>query len=127
MKCGACGVELRANARFCDMCGTKVDRRCPSCGGVIRDVARFCDLCGKALTDAPAPAMPTRQAGIAAGRLHTVAWKPDGCVLACGDDQFGQCRVEDWRDIVGCAAGKFHTVGVRADGRAVAIDRKSVV
>ena len=45
-KCKACGVELRPGARFCDMCGTKVERICPHCGGVLRDQAKYCDLCG---------------------------------------------------------------------------------
>ena len=44
--CKACGVELRQGARFCDMCGTKVEKICPSCGAVLRDQAKFCDLCG---------------------------------------------------------------------------------
>lgn len=34
--CKACGVELRQGARFCDMCGAKVEKICPSCG-------RFCE------------------------------------------------------------------------------------
>ena len=44
--CKACGVELRQGARFCDMCGAKVEKICPSCGEVLREQAKFCDLCG---------------------------------------------------------------------------------
>ncbi len=51
-RCKACGVELRQGARFCDMCGTKVEKICPSCGETLRDQAKFCDLCGvKLYTD----------------------------------------------------------------------------
>ncbi len=57
---------------------------------------------------------------VAAGRLHTVALREDGTVLAAGDDQFGQCQVGDWKDIVYIAAGKYHTLGVREDGTVVA-------
>lgn len=37
---------------------------------------------------------------LAAGRNHTVALKSDGTVLAVGDNNCGQCNVNDWRDIV---------------------------
>ena len=119
-KCKACGVELRPGARFCDMCGTKVDKICPNCGEVLRDQAKFCDLCGFKL---PLDQLLTRKkvrGMVAAGRLHTVALREDGTVLAAGDDQFGQCQVGDWKDIVYIAAGKYHTLGVREDGTVVA-------
>ena len=132
LNCAACGVELRPGARFCDMCGAKVVTRCPACGAVLRDVARFCDLCGTPLSEgAVAPEATVAQplalsqrpasAGVAAGRLHTVAWRKDGSVLACGDDQFGQCQVAGWTDIVSAACGKYHTVGLRSDGTVVAL------
>ena len=119
-KCKACGVELRPGARFCDMCGTKVERICPHCGGVLRDQAKYCDLCGIKLPLEQKIARPKVRGMVAAGRLHTVALREDGTVLATGDNQFGQCDVETWSDIVTIAAGKYHTVGVRKDGTVVA-------
>ena len=110
-KCKACGVELRPGARFCDMCGTKVERICPHCGGVLRDQAKYCDLCGIKLPLEQKIARPKVRGMVAAGRLHTVALREDGTVLATGDNQFGQCDVETWSDIVTIAAGKYHTVG----------------
>lgn len=115
-KCKACGVELRPGARFCDMCGTKVERICPHCGGVLRDQAKYCDLCGIKLPLEQKIARPKVRGMVAAGRLHTVALREDGTVLATGDNQFGQCDVETWSDIVTIAAGKYHTVGV-SEGR----------
>lgn len=83
-KCKACGVELRPGARFCDMCGTKVERICPRCGGVLRDQAKYCDLCGIKLPLEQKIARPKVRGMVAAGRLHTVAlrrmapfWPPE--------------------------------------------------
>ena len=36
VKCRACGMDLRPGARFCDRCGTKVEKICPACGAVLR-------------------------------------------------------------------------------------------
>lgn len=66
---------------------------------------------------------------LAAGRRHTVGLKPDGTVIAAGDNTCGQCGVDGWREIVSVAAasvhvarntGNAHTVGLRADGTVVA-------
>ena len=49
MKCTKCGTELRGNAVFCDVCGTKAVPnviRCKSCGYALRDISQFCDKCG---------------------------------------------------------------------------------
>ncbi len=52
---------------------------------------------------------------------HTVGLKADGTVVAVGDNDFGQCDVSDWVDIVSIAAGSDHTVGLKADGTVVAV------
>ena len=57
---------------------------------------------------------------IAAGYEHTVGLRLDGTVVATGSNEFGQCNVSGWTDIVAIAAGKHHTVGLRADGTLVA-------
>ena len=51
---------------------------------------------------------------------HTVAVKNDGTVLATGNNQHGQCNVDDWSDIIAISAGFQHTVGLKADGTVVA-------
>lgn len=58
---------------------------------------------------------------IVAGREHTVGLRPDGTAFAAGDNDFGQCDVSDWTDIVSVAAGDYHTVGLRLNGTVVAV------
>lgn len=53
------------------------------------------------------------------GRGHIVALKSDGHVIAAGDNEFGQCEVSEWKDIVAIAAGDYHTVGLKSDGTVV--------
>ena len=57
---------------------------------------------------------------IAAGRNHVVALRRDGRVIAAGNNDKGQCNVQDWTDIIAVAAGFEYTVGLRADGTVVA-------
>jgi len=57
---------------------------------------------------------------IAAGRNHVVALCRDGTVVAAGNNDKGQCNVQDWADIVAVAAGFEYTVGLRSDGTVVA-------
>jgi len=58
---------------------------------------------------------------IAAGAYHTAGLKTDGTVVAVGNNEYDQCNVADWRDIVAVAAGEEHTVGLKADGSVVAV------
>ena len=47
--CASCGQDLRAGAKFCDGCGTRVDMvpKCSKCGQDLRAGAKFCDGCGQ--------------------------------------------------------------------------------
>ena len=58
---------------------------------------------------------------LAAGSCHTVGLKADGTVAAVGDNEYGQCDVSGWADIVAVSAGELHTVGLKADGTVVAV------
>jgi alpha-tubulin suppressor-like RCC1 family protein len=67
---------------------------------------------------------------IAAGRRHSVGLKSDGTVTAVGDNNYGQCNVSDWCDIVAVAAsnvhmatntGNAHTIGLKSCGTVVAV------
>ena len=62
---------------------------------------------------------------IAAGGRHTVGIRPDGTVVATGNNDEGQCNVEGWTDIVHVAAGFSHTVGLKDDGTVVATGRNA--
>ncbi len=89
-------------------------------------------------TQTPAPALQTtspaetpasvattqvREVGqyhVAAGYHHTVFLRPDGTVLAYGDNSYGQTEVSQWRDVVAVAAGAYHTIGLTRDGHVLA-------
>ena len=58
---------------------------------------------------------------LAAGDDHTVGLKTDGTVVAVGDNEYGQCDVGGWRDVVAVSAWVGHTVGLKADGTVVAV------
>jgi len=52
---------------------------------------------------------------------HTVGLKADGTVVAVGNNDYGQCNVSGWGDIVAIATGSGHTVGLKTDGTVVAV------
>ena len=58
---------------------------------------------------------------VAAGEGHTVGLRSDGTVVALGDNDYGQCNVGDWRDIIRVAAGYAHTIGLKSGGSIVAV------
>ena len=58
---------------------------------------------------------------IAAGGYHTAAVREDGTVMAVGSNEYGECDVSGWTDIVAISAGTHHTVGLKADGTVVAV------
>lgn len=55
------------------------------------------------------------------GSLHTVAVRTDGTVVATGNNEYGQCNVSDWTDIVSISASGNFTVGLKQDGTVVAV------
>jgi uncharacterized repeat protein (TIGR02543 family) len=57
---------------------------------------------------------------IAAGGRHTVGIRPDGTVVATGNNDDGQCNVDGWTNILHVAAGFSHTVGLEEGGTVVA-------
>ena len=62
---------------------------------------------------------------VSAGGNHTVGLKSDGTVVAVGANEYGQCDVADWTDIVAVSAGGEHTVGLKSDGTVVAVGSNS--
>ena len=57
---------------------------------------------------------------IAGGGRHTVGVRPDGTVVATGNNDDGQCNVGGWTSISLVAAGFSHTVGLKEGGAVVA-------
>jgi alpha-tubulin suppressor-like RCC1 family protein len=49
-----------------------------------------------------------------------VGLKSDGTVVAVGRNDYVQCNIGGWRDIVQVAGGGEHTVGLKSDGTVVA-------
>ncbi|KPK61765.1 MAG: hypothetical protein AMK73_07755 [Planctomycetes bacterium SM23_32] len=53
VRCGRCGHECPADARFCLRCGARLPGRCPSCARPAAPGDRFCTACGAALDPTP--------------------------------------------------------------------------
>ena len=51
---------------------------------------------------------------------HILICKPDGTVVARGQNFSGECNVDDWDHIVSVKAGTGHSLGLREDGTVVA-------
>lgn len=69
--CPNCGAEVGLTSKFCDRCGTPIDRSalegdqgaqkqlvCPSCGTALEPTALFCDNCGTKLETVPEQEKP---------------------------------------------------------------------
>ena len=61
---------------------------------------------------------------VSSGYSHVVALRADGTVLACGDNQHGECNVSSWRNMVAVAAGFQFTVGLQGNGTVLAVGNK---
>ena len=58
---------------------------------------------------------------ISAGGLHTVAVKGSGFVAVTGHNNYGQCNVGDWDNVMAVSAGSYHTAAIFADGTCGAV------
>jgi len=56
---------------------------------------------------------------IACSMYHCVAVKPDGTVVAVGKNDYGQCNVGGWKDIVQVVCDAFGTAGLTSRGTVV--------
>ena len=54
---------------------------------------------------------------------HTLFCMPDGTVKALGGNEYGQCGVDGWRNVVAVAASSSHSLGLRSDGKVYAAGR----
>ena len=62
MECPRCQAQYRADAIFCEECGSRLETACASCGEANRLSAKFCRKCGQPLghTDAASPVFPAK-------------------------------------------------------------------
>lgn len=58
---------------------------------------------------------------VAVGDYHTLGLRSNGRVVAAGNNNYGQCDVGNWRDIIQIAAGAYHTLGLKSDGTVLAV------
>ena len=68
------------------------------------------------------PAIVTPTSGSAG---YVVGLRTDGTVIAAGKNNYGQCDVNRWKDIIEVAAGEYHTVGLKADGTVIAVGKNN--
>ena len=52
---------------------------------------------------------------------HTLVCRQDGTVTAVGDNEYGQCMVQEWENIAAVSAGRGHSLGLRLDGKVYAV------
>ena len=66
-------------------------------------------------------AFPSPQTAISGvQQSHTLFCMPDGTVKALGGNQYGQCLVQGWQNVVAVAASPSHSLGLRSDGKVYA-------
>ena len=56
---------------------------------------------------------------IAVGPSHSVGVREDGTVVATGKNDYGECDVQDWKQIIAVKACQRHTMGLKADGTVI--------
>jgi class 3 adenylate cyclase/tetratricopeptide (TPR) repeat protein len=49
--CPSCNFQNRENAKFCAVCGAKLELVCPKCENNLRLEAKFCDECGQKVSE----------------------------------------------------------------------------
>jgi hypothetical protein len=57
---------------------------------------------------------------ISTSSKHTVGVKLDGTVVTDGSNEYGQCDVSSWQDIVAVSANNSHTIGLKSNGNVLA-------
>ena len=58
---------------------------------------------------------------ITSSNYHVVGLRNDDTVVAVGNNQYGECNVETWKNIKAITSGVFVTIGVKKDGTLVAV------
>jgi class 3 adenylate cyclase len=58
MQCPSCGFENPEGLKFCNECGTALQRRCAQCGFANAPQAKFCGECGQPFPEQPFASRP---------------------------------------------------------------------
>ena len=105
MRCQNCGIENAAGSRFCNRCGTPLNKRCPKCSSENAPEAIFCAQCGAAIDAAG----PPREAEPPGGRAEPRGSSLTGerrhltvlfCDLAGSTGIATRLDPEQWRETV---------------------------
>ena len=67
---------------------------------------------------------PVKIVTLSNGVEHVIGLRPDGTVLADGDNEYHQCDVSGWTDIVSVCAGGYFSLGLKANGTVVSTQGK---
>ena len=68
MVCPNCGAENPGDSRFCNQCGSLLNRTCAACGKPLAENARFCNYCGAPVRASAAAQVNVRSAAPTSGR-----------------------------------------------------------
>lgn len=105
MKCQSCKHENRAQAKFCEQCGTTLELKCASCGAGLRAEAKFCDSCGHAVSaeidstpDSPTIATTPRHIADAIRRDHSAMEGERRIVTVLFADAVGHTSISEQLD-----------------------------
>ena len=60
---------------------------------------------------------------IGAGDMWSVGLRASGSLVSTGVNNWGQCNIQGWSNVVQIAVSSFHTVGLRSDGTVLAVGR----
>lgn len=92
-------------------------------GDVLHALSRFSkagdykDAAGQAAALRKYYQKSLQKRSVSVGRNHTVVLMADGTVTTLGSNDYYQCDVSDWYDIVSVSIGDTHSAGLRADGK----------
>ncbi|MBI5028897.1 MAG: AAA family ATPase [Chloroflexi bacterium] len=66
MKCASCSYDNAPDSKFCENCGSPLERACPNCGQAVAPNAKFCRNCGYNFATPPNRLTDLQQAAPAA-------------------------------------------------------------
>jgi class 3 adenylate cyclase len=104
MRCQNCGIQNAAGSRFCNRCGTPLNRPCLKCGSENAPEAIFCSQCGAAIDAAERMRAAEPRGGPAEPHGSSLTGERHLTVLFCdlvnSTSLAAQLDPEEWREII---------------------------
>jgi class 3 adenylate cyclase/ribosomal protein L40E len=85
MRCMKCGTNNAADARFCNQCGTSLNRVCPKCAHLNAPEAKFCSQCAVALGGQAAVSSDVSALPVSPGGVRIAPEPPDASTMLDGE------------------------------------------